>query len=160
MSSRGIAPVVGVALLLLVTLGLSGAFAVAFAQGPETGEPKSFRLSVATVSDDSGWQIELTHEGGSPVEAEEIDIRIKIDGVPLKHQPRVPSFGMAGFNGGASGPFNIKSADNTFEAGDSATIPFPAASTNEPLIDPDSIVTVSFYHNDVLIARASTVHSP
>ncbi len=158
MPSRGITPVVGVVILLLVTLGLSGALAVVIADSQPTVEPQSFSFSInATHEEEHGGTIELFHEGGATVYTGDIDLWVEIDGTPLKVQPDVP-YSSNGLSGMAKGPFNWNSADKNWGAGEYGSFNI-AKSANEPHIEVGSEVTVKIYHEDVLVASATAIAS-
>lgn len=158
MPSRAIAPVVGVTILILITLGLSGTFAIVLAERSPGDEPPMFSLSIEVDPEDAGGEIVFIHEGGTTVDVEEFELWVEIDGQPLAIQPQVPMSQAEGFYKFPNGPFNEGSADHSWSAGEQASIKI-AASTNEPNIRPGSEVTVHIYQDDVLIAEASTVAS-
>ncbi|MCU4717846.1 type IV pilin [Halapricum hydrolyticum] len=149
--TRALTPVVGVALLVVVTVALAGlAGAVVLGSEPAESTPQA-RLSVS--ADAGADRIAVTHEGGATLSTEALTVRIEIDGQPLTHQPPVPFFAARGFVSGPTGPFN-PAAGETWTAGETATLEL--ASTNAPLIDPGSTVAVTVATDRGVTARLET----
>lgn len=149
--TRGLSPVVGTVLLVAVTVTLAGlAGAVVLDSDPGESPPYA-RLSA--TADAGSDQIVLTHEGGDTISSEELTVRVSVDGEQLAHQPLVPFFAARGFSGGPTGPFN-PSADPNWSAGETAS--FELASTNAPLIDPGSTVTVTLVTKHGTVAEIET----
>ncbi|SDY00659.1 hypothetical protein [Halobellus clavatus] len=148
MTSRASAPVVGVALLLLVGVGLggvvaAGAEAVLTATGGSSGTaassddgPRTIGLSLTLDTD----TVSLTHEAGPALELAALELRVTVDGVPLRHQPPVPFFAARGFRAGPTGPFNVAS-DGVWSAGETGS--FRLATTNAPRVAPGRTVAVT-----------------
>ncbi|ELY65461.1 type IV pilin N-terminal domain-containing protein [Natronococcus jeotgali] len=135
---RGIAPVLGVVLLIAVAVALATVVAVAtggLSPGPARG-PVAFDLA----ADGDEGTITLEHVAGDPVEVDELSVTIAVDGEPLAHQPPVPFAGATGFDQAPSGPFNSAS-DSTWTAGERATL--SVAGTNEPTIGSGDAVSVT-----------------
>ncbi|MFB6308423.1 MAG: type IV pilin [Haloarculaceae archaeon] len=129
MARRGVAPVVAVALLVLVTVvGASAVFTVV--DGLSTADT-SERLSIALAVDADTGRIAVTHRGGSRVDVRSISLAVAVDGEPLRFQPPVPFFAARGFASGPSGPFNTAS-DPNWTVGERATVRL--AGTNDPQI--------------------------
>lgn len=149
--SRGLSPVVGTVLLVIVAVGLAGiAGAVAFGSDTTESTPRvHFTISAEADSD----RITITHDGGDTVSTEELTFRIEVDEQPLAQQPPIPFFAADGFASGPTGPFN-PAADPTWTAGESASVEL--ASTNAPLLDPDSTVSVTISTEQGVIARQET----
>lgn len=149
--SRGLSPVVGAVLLVVVTIALAGV-AGAVVLAPDTTEsPPRVHF---TVDAESGTdRITVTHDSGDAVSTEDLTVRIEVDGQPLAQQPPIPFFAADGFASGPTGPFN-SAADSTWTAGESASIEL--ASTNVPLLDPGSTVSVTITAEEGVIAELET----
>lgn len=148
---RAISPVVGVALLAacVVVLGaLVGTMVLAY----ELPEPASTVLIDATVDAETN-EIALTLDRGGPVDVRELSVVIEVDGAPLEKQPPVPFVGASGFST-PSGPFNA-AADPRWERGERATITI-ARTTNGPLPERDSRVTIRLFEDGLPIATVET----
>lgn len=153
MSARGLAPVVGILLLLVLVTAVAGAV-VAVVPGGMTAAPEgpaAIELDVVSAGDD--WALVLHHAGGAPVDLEAAELVVSVDGVPLANQPPVPFFNVEGFHPGPTGPFNVAS-DDTWRAGESGAITVRSAS-NSPDIGPDSLVTVAVHVDGRPVAEAS-----
>jgi hypothetical protein len=118
----GIAVVLGVA---VVTVGLG-----ALPSGPTA--------AAVTLAVD-GDRLLLTHRAGDPVDVRRLDVTVRVDGTPLRHQPPVPFFSARGFRPGPTGPFNA-AADPRWTPGERASVRL--ASTNRPRIAAGARVTV------------------
>lgn len=149
--TRALTPVVGAALLVVVTVVLAGlAGIVVLGSEPAESTPHA-RLSVS--ADAAADRIAVTHEGGETLSTKSLTVRIEIDGQPLAHQPPVPFFAARGFVSGPTGPFNL-AAEEAWTAGETATLEL--ASTNAPLMDPGSTVAVTVATDRGVIARLET----
>jgi flagellin-like protein len=146
-SRRGVAPVIGVCLLLAVTVVLAalvGAFAVGV-----SGQTDDVPKAVITANL-NGNEITLTHRSGDPLNVNELTVRIFVDGQPLKYQPDVPAYGSSGFNG-LSGDFHVWGTQ-PWRAGEMAGLDI--AGSNAPLPSAGSRVTVRIYSNGGIVATA------
>lgn len=116
--------------------------------------PSAPAVTGATLTVD-GDRLVLTHRTGEPVDVRRLDVRVRVDGDPLRHQPPVPFFSARGFRPGPTGPFNA-AADPTWTAGERASIRL--ASTNRPQIVAGARVTVELRYDGrtltTLTARA------
>ena len=90
--------------------------------------PTAPTVAGATLAVD-GDRLVLTHRAGEPVDVRRLDVVVRVDGDPLRHQPPVPFFSARGFRPGPTGPFNA-AADPMWEVGERASIRL--ASTNRP----------------------------
>ena len=150
MSRRGVAPVVGVAVLVVVTLVLAavvGAFVIGLGGADYTP-------TAAITADRNGNEVVLTHVGGDSLDVNDLTVRLFVDGRALDHQPRVPAAGMVGFRGAPSGPFNSRS-DDTWSAGEVASVTI-ATTTNAPQPTAGSTVTVRISVDGEAVATART----
>lgn len=69
---RGVAPVVGISLLIAITVILAGVIAsVVFGIAGETSDPPEVTLSFSV----EGTTVELNHEGGETLDADEVVIK-------------------------------------------------------------------------------------
>lgn len=159
MSDQALAPVVGVVVLVGVTVvsaSVVGAGAVALAsEGADFDRPHGrstagVALSLTVVGD----TVLLTHEAGRPLSVRHIELRVEVDGTPLRHQPAVPFFSARGFRSGPTGPFNARS-DGAWSVGERAS--FTVAGTNDPALSDGRTVTVTVYGEHRRVARLSAV---
>lgn len=152
MSRRATAPVVAVALLVLLAVGLAGVVAAGLdAVAPPEPPPRAaLELSV----DPASGRVALTHRGGDVLDARQLRLRLAVDGTDLTHQPPVPFFAARGFVSGPTGPFNA-AADPVWEPGETATVRI--ASTNAPTLAPGARVRVAVYASGHLVARLTAV---
>lgn len=146
-SRRAAAPVVGVVLLVAVTVLLAATVGTAALSVEISGDPP--RTALALSVDAAADRIRLVHQGGAPLVASDLRVRVSVDGDPLAHQPPVPFFAAEGFVSGPTGPFNAATAD-TWTAGEGAGLRL--ASTNAPLIRPGSTVRVRVYADGQSVA--------
>lgn len=149
--TRALSPVLGTALLLVITVALAGTVGlVVFEDAAAEPTPQTtFSLS----ADASADRIVLTHEGGDTLSTTDLTIRVRVDGDSLEHQPPVPFFAASGFHGGPVGPFNA-ATDPEWSAGEDAG--FELASTNAPLLDVGSTVEVTISSESGVIAEVET----
>lgn len=149
---RAISPVIGVVLLIACTIGLSAAVgAMAMSYGP--AGPASVVVIDGEV-DAATNEITLTLERGGPLDVRELTLAIAVDGEPLEKQPTVPAYSQSGFNGFPSGTFNA-GTDDDWQRGQSTSLTI-AKTTNGPLPDSGSSVTVDVYEDGLPIATAET----
>lgn len=134
MAGRGVAPT---GLLIAVVLAVA-IVAVALAT-----LPASPAVTAATLSVD-GDRLVLTHRAGGTVDVHRLNVVVRVDGTPLRHQPPVPFFSAQGFRSGPTGPFNA-AADPIWEVGERASI--RVAATNRPTLRPGVRVTVELRHD-------------
>ena len=150
-SRRANASVVGVVLLVLAAVTLTGMVGVALA---EVELPAGSPNAVLDLSADAETdRIELTHRAGDDLDVRTLDLRVSVDDEPLAHQPPVPFFSAYGFESGPTGAFN-PAADPDLTRGETAS--FALASTNDPTISPGSEVEVEIYVNDRRVAALTT----
>lgn len=155
MSQRGVAPVVGVAIILVMTLLLVGAVYALVPTSPPTDTPRTTFEGTFAVDDRS---ITLTHTGGDTVSLQELNIRITVDDEALTHQPPdLPYYNPEGFDGFASGPLNPSTPDQ-WEPGEVATIWLDE--NNAPLPGPEAVVTVEFFVDGRPIAAIELSPAP
>lgn len=152
---RAAAPVVGVALLLGVTV-LAAATVGAALLGAPVGPPgvDPGPGAALSLSADATGRITLVHEGGDPLPAAELRVRIAVEGEPLAHQPPVPFVGAPGFRGAPTGPFNAAARDRTWTAGERAGV--RVAGTNRPRVRAGATVRVRVYADGAPVADLRT----
>lgn len=155
MSRRAIAPVIGIALLVAVTVVLAaivGAFAIGVSGQTDDAPQAAITAHMETGERFGNPKIVLTHEGGDALDVHNLTVRIFVDGQPLKFQPNVPATaGMEGFYGFPSGPFD-EGEDNIWTAGEVASLII--AGTNSPQPSEGSQVIVKIYSNGKAVATA------
>lgn len=102
-SRRATAPVVAVALLVLLAIGLAGVVAAGLdtVEPPEPPPRAALELSVDADAD----RLAFAHLGGDDIDVGALRLRVTIDDIPLAHQPLVPFFSATGFRPGPTGPF-------------------------------------------------------
>jgi len=137
---------VPVSLLIAVVLG-TAAVAVAVGTLPD-GPP----VVAASLSVD-GERVTLVNRAGEAVDVRHLDVVVRVDGTPLRHQPPVPFFSAPGFRPGPTGPFNA-AADPTWDPGERASL--RVASTNRPAIRAGDRVTVELRYEGRRLVRLST----
>ncbi len=101
-SDRAFAPVAAVLLVALTVLLAAGVGATALSVEP-TDPPA--RAAFDVEADGSG-RIAVTYLAGDPLPTTALDVRLRVDGEPIAHQPPVPFFAARGFESGPTGPFN------------------------------------------------------
>ena len=151
--TRAVSTPLGATLLALVTVLLAalvaaGTFGIAADATPSPADPV---VLSATASDDG--TVTLQHRAGPPLDVGSLDVRVRVDGTRLTHQPPVPFFAATGFDGGPTGPFN-PAADQTWTAGERAS--FQVAGTNDPTLAAGRTVTVRVYRDGTPLATAET----
>ena len=115
--------------------------------------PAAPAVAGATLAVD-GDRLVLTHRAGEPVDVRRLDVVVRVDGDPLRHQPPVPFFSAQGFRPGPTGPFNA-AADPTWEVGERASVRL--ASTNRPQVVAGARVTVTLrYDGQRLVVISAT----
>lgn len=154
MSSRGIAPIVGVLAMLAVVTTLGGVVAAVV---PGVVDSTSVEPISIDLEHKSGDELVYTLKGGSAVDVNELELRILVNGVPLEFQPTVPSRNNHGFRGGPSGAFHAWGT-TTWEPG--ATASLQVGGENVPTIEHGDTITTEFYLDGQLIAETSTTASP
>lgn len=148
--NRAVSPVVGVVLLCAITVIAAASVGLAVAATPLEPVPAaSFELS----ADHEQNSIAITHLGGETLDLTAIEIRLSVDGEELAAQPPVPFFAASGFESGPTGPFNSASP-NQWSAGETGT--FELATTNHPLLEPGSTVTVVVLTEGEILAELET----
>lgn len=150
MTERAVTPVVGIALLLVVTAVLAGTLVLAVDRAPSEPPPSAAFDATADAGTD---RIAVTHLSGDAVDTRSVEIEVTVDGTPLARQPPVPFFAADGFRSGPTGPFN-PAGGTTWRAGTTAS--FRLATTNAPRIDPGDRIRIRVYAGDALVGAAST----
>lgn len=140
---------VPVVLALAVVVGVAGG-GVALGLLPADRPTAAVTLSVDAGRD----RLVLTHRAGEPLDVARLDVRVRVDGRPLAHQPPVPFFAAEGFRSGPTGPFNSR-AEGAWTAGERAGLRL--AATNRPGVRPGSRVTVVLAVDGATVARVTAV---
>lgn len=148
--ARAVSPVVGVALMLVLTVVAAAAVGTAVL-AVEPQEPPD-RVALSIDADASENRIAITHAGGDALNVSAASMTISVDGRDLAHQPPIPYFAAEGFVGAPTGPFN-EAADSRWSAGERGSLEI--ASTNEPTIEPGDRVTVVLSTERAVLGRAS-----
>lgn len=145
---RAVAPVVGVALLLAITVIAASAVATAALALDAPTDPTRASVSLSVTADTD--QLSLTHQGGETLDVRRLSLSVTVDGDPLAEQPAVPFFAARGYRAGPTGPFNSR-ADHNWSAGE--TTGLRLASTNVPTIESGDVVTVRISQEGSLVVR-------
>ncbi|SFL25709.1 flagellin N-terminal-like domain-containing protein [Halogranum rubrum] len=152
--SRGVAPAIGVVLLVAVTVVLAATVgSVAFASVPEATEVSATTTPVALSVSVSGDRLTFTHRAGPTLAVDELTVHISVGGTALDHQPPVPFFSATGFRPGPTGPFNVAS-DGQWSVGETASVRI--AATNDPSLVAGARVTVRVSSDERVLAQFST----
>lgn len=153
MTDRGIAPLVGVALLVFVSVALAAVVAGGLAAVDAGDPPPAATLEVAADADAD--RIAVTHRGGDALAPAAVSLHVEIDGEELARQPPVPFFSERGFEPGPGGPFN-SGWHGDWVAGETASL--QVAATNEPGgIDEGATVRVVITVDGRVLAEQRTV---
>jgi hypothetical protein len=104
-----------------------------------------------------GDRITLTHDGGDPIDVDEMAVRVGVNGEPLARQPPVPFFSAAGFRPGPTGAFNAASGEEWVVGGSAS---FRVAGTNDPRIEPGDRVTLRLSVRDRPVATLEATARP
>lgn len=148
MSHRAVAPVVGVALLVAVTVALASAVGAGVVlQTP--GAPATPTAASFDAEADATGEIRVVHTGGDAVDPDALRLVVHVDGDPLASQPPVPFFSARGFESGPTGVFN-SATRGEWQAGEAASLRI--ARSNEPTLTPGATVELRVYVDDVRIA--------
>jgi len=126
-----------------VTLALAVVVGTAVAAVGLGAVPAAPSVTGATLVVD-GDRLVVTHRAGEPLDVRRLDVIVRVDGTPLRHQPPVPFFAARGFGSGPTGPFN-PAADPTWDAGERASL--RVAATNRPPLVAGARVTVELRYD-------------
>lgn len=136
-------PPVGIVVALVL-----GTAVAAVGLGAIPGTPT---VAGATLAVD-GDRLILTHRAGEPIDVRRLDVVVRVDGTPLRHQPPIPFFAARGFRPGPTGPFNA-AADPTWEVDERGSI--RVATTNRPALVAGARVTVELRYDGRRLAILS-----
>jgi FlaG/FlaF family flagellin (archaellin) len=143
---RATSPVVGVALLVLVTAILAAGLGAAVLGTVPAEPPPQTRLSISVDGD----RLRVVHQAGDTLDVRRMEVHVAVNGTRLAHQPPVPFFAATGFEPGPTGPFNSAS-DPEWEVGEVGTL--TVAGTNSPAIGPGATVRVTVVSGGYLVAE-------
>lgn len=143
---RATSPVVGVALLVLVTAILAAGLGAAVLGTVPAEPPPQTRLSISVDGD----RLRVVHQAGDTLDVRRMEVHVAVNGTRLTHQPPVPFFAATGFEPGPTGPFNSAS-DPEWEVGEVGTL--TVAGTNSPAIRPGATVRVTVVSGGYLVAE-------
>jgi FlaG/FlaF family flagellin (archaellin) len=146
---RATSPVVGVALLVLVTAILAAGLGAAVLGTVPAEPPPQTRLSISVDGD----RLRVVHQAGDTLDVRRMEVHVAVNGTRLAHQPPVPFFAATGFAGGPTGPFNSAS-DGAWRAGETAAVEL--AGTNSPRITEGSRVTVTVATDRGVVTERTT----
>ncbi len=113
--------------------------------------------TAVTSMEVEGDRITVTHDGGDPIDVDEMAVHVSVNGEPLDRQPPVPFFSAAGFRPGPTGAFNAAS-DDEWVVGGSAS--FRVAGTNDPFIQPGDRVELRLSVREQPIATLEATARP
>ena len=154
MSTRAVAPVVGIVVIVAGAILLGVTLAAVLTSTELTNPPP--RLEMAGSIDTSTYVLTLEHLGGDDIDLHSVEFSVEIDDEPLEKQPPIPFFAASGFAGGPTGPFN-SATDDTWSAGERST--FRIASTNDPLPSQNSTVRVTVRQDGAVISSTTLAHA-
>lgn len=126
-TDRGVAPLVGVALLVLLSVALAAVVAGSLTAVDADDPPPAATLEVDADADAD--RIGVNHGGGDALDPAAVSLRVEIDGEELDRRPPVPFFSARGFEPGPGGPFN-SGWHGDWVAGETASL--QVAATNDP----------------------------
>jgi flagellin-like protein len=150
-SSRALSPVVGTALLVVVTVVLAGTLGAVALESTPVRPPSHAAVTVSADADAD--RLTFVHRAGDSLPVDRLTVAVRVDGTPLAHQPPVPFFAATGFRSGPTGPFN-SAANETWDAGERASVRL--AGTNAPLIEQGDSVAVRILLDGRLLVAART----
>ncbi|WP_122087964.1 type IV pilin [Halalkalicoccus subterraneus] len=145
--ARAISPVIGVVLLVACVVLLSATVG-AMVLGYEPTQPAAAVAIDGEATADG--EITLTLDHGDSLDVRDLSLVVEVDGEPLEKQPTVPAYSQSGFSGFPAGPFNA-GTDSEWTRGESASLTI-ASTTNGPLPEAGSTVTVRVSENGIVIA--------
>ena len=148
MPDRGVAPMLGVVLLVALTVVTAAAVGAVVVDVPDGTTTAAFGLEAT-----ADGEVRVLHRGGDAVDPGALRVRIHIDGDPLAEQPPVPFFSARGFESGPTGPFN-SAYSGAWTAGQAASL--RVASTNEPTPRAGATVEVRLYVDGREVADLET----
>lgn len=148
---RGLAPLVGVVLLVGITVAL--ATVVVIGASTWTIEPARVTAAFELAVDGDSGTIMLEYVSGDPIDVDELSVSVAVNGESLSKQPPVPFVGADGFAGAPRGPFNAAS-DQTWTTRERAA--FTVAGTNEPRIESGDSITVTLTLDGRRVATPET----
>lgn len=155
MPRRGVAPAVGVATMVLITVLLAALVGgVLFGTGLEDPPEAAMRGEAAYDATTGQTRIDLVHLAGDPLDVTRLTVRIDVDGTALDHQPSVPFFSATGFESGPTGPFNSGSADRNWRTGEKAGLAI--AGSNDPVPTRGDAITVRLFVDGQPVAVVRT----
>lgn len=99
-----------------------------------------------------GDTLTFVHRGGPTLRVADLQLVVRVDGTPLRHQPPVPFFAARGFRSGPTGPFN-RGGDGRWSGGERASL--TVASTNHPRVAPGVTVRVRFVDDGRTVATVA-----
>ncbi|WP_306053792.1 type IV pilin N-terminal domain-containing protein [Natronococcus wangiae] len=149
---RGIAPLVGIVLLVGVTVALA-ATVVAIGANTWTVEPTHTTADFELAADGERGTITIEYVHGDAIAVDDLSVTVAVNGDSLSKQPPVPFVEADGFAGAPRGPFNAAS-DRTWTPGERAEITI--AGTNEPQIESNDSITVTLAADDRRVASLET----
>lgn len=157
MSSRGIAPIVGVLAMLAVVTTLGGVVAAVVPAMADEPVNAQAAIDIETEQDEDDWVLAFIHTGGEPLDLEDVELVISVNGIALEHQPAIGQLNQRGFKNGPTGPFNPSTPDR-WHVGERASLTF--LSSNDPTIAAGDTIEAQFYLDGQLITETSTTASP
>ncbi|MFB6094562.1 MAG: type IV pilin [Halanaeroarchaeum sp.] len=151
-ADRGVSPVLGSVLLLVIVLVLAAVIGTTVADVGDAAVETPTDPRAMSVTADASGRVTLVHEGGPPIDVAAVEVRVRIDGRPLARQPPIPFFSASGFSPGPTGPFNSAS-DDEWSVGEAGS--FTIAGTNAPAVVPGSTIAVTIVDDGGTVARAT-----
>ncbi len=152
MSDRGVAPVIGVILLIALVAMLGGVVA-ALVPG-SLDDHSTTTVSIDMEVDAGENEFTFFHRGGDTINVTDLDVRITIDGDPITHQPDLGPGSRKGLPSMPTGVFN-PSTENDWSTGESGSLVLAKSNGGDDL-EVGSLVTAEFYLDGQPLIELST----
>lgn len=156
MSSRGIAPVIGVVAMLAVVTTLAGVVAAVVPGVVDDTEPAQATIDLEVSENGETWELTFYHRGGDSLDLEQLDVVLHINDVRLEEQPNIGELNpRGGFQPMPQGVFNPSTGDN-WRTGSSGTI---VTATDGPAIAPGDRIVAVWYQDGHPVAESRAIAS-
>lgn len=152
MSDRGVAPVIGIILLIALVAMLGGV--VAAVVPGSLDDHSTTTVSVEMEVDAGGNEFTFYHRGGDTINVTNLDLRITIDGDSITHQPDLGPGSTKGLLSWPKGVFN-RNTDNDWSTGESGSLVLAQSNGGDDL-EVGSLVTAEFYLDGQPLIELST----
>lgn len=151
MSDRGVAPVIGVILLVALVAMLGGA--VAAVVPGSLDEPSTAAASIDMEVEAGTSSIVFYHRGGEKLHVPDLAVQLMIDGEPIPHQPDLDGGSQTGIHGYPDGAFHPDI--EYWYPGESSSLNLASDNGGDDL-EVGSLVTAEFYLDGQPLIELST----